>query len=174
MGRRHGFSLLEVLVALSMLSVLTTLSVAWMHAAVSKQREALAISRWDRGANAVLDQIARDLMQIDVLSDGRSSGEPRVWVEDEHLCIRSPVQGSSRTIRYMHAVEQQSIVRQSPADRALAHPQPPMLGSVVGAEFALIVDEESRNVPELRVALRSADGRLVERSFLLEPGDASS
>ena len=171
---RHGMSLLEVLVALSLLAVLASVSITWMNAVTSKQREAMTIARWDRAAHAVLDQIARDLIQIDVMNDGRSDGEPRVWVEGECLCIRSPGHDSETTIRYMHEMGRQRFVRRSSTDQALSRNEPPMLGSVSDVQFTLTVPDEGHAMPELRVALRSAGGRLMERTFLLEQGDVAS
>ena len=165
---------MEVLVAFSVLAVLTALSLTWMNVAISKQREAIGVARWDRAASAVLDQIARDLLQIDVLNGDRGTGEPRVWIEDNCLCIRSSSQRAERVIRYWHEADQHRLVRRSPEAHALQDRDPPMLGSVSDAQFTLTVLGEHLNLPELRVSLQSAGGRLMERTFLLDPGDTAS
>jgi hypothetical protein len=145
-----------------------------MNVAISKQREAIGTARWDRAASAVLDQIARDLLQTDVLNDDRGTGEPRVWIADNCLCIRSSSQEAERVIRYKHDADQHRLVRRSSESHALPDRDPPMLGSVSEAQFTLTFLGEHSTLPELRVALRSAGGRLMERTFLLDPGDTAS
>lgn len=170
---RRGLTLLEVLVAVSVLAVLTALSLTWMNVAITKQHEALGAARWDRAASAVLDQIARDVLQIDVLND-RGTGEPRVWIADNSLCIRSSNQEAVKVIRYKHEADQHRLVRHSSESHAPPDRDPPMLGSVSEAQFTLTVLGVHLKIPELRVSLRSAGGRLMERTFLLDPGDTAS
>src|SRR6056297_4114310 len=80
---RAGMTLVEMLVSLSLMAVLVTVSVSWMTNILERQGQDQEQSRWTRAAYSVLDQIGRDLNQIELIDDDLRRGEPRIWINEE-------------------------------------------------------------------------------------------
>lgn len=164
-------SLVELLVSLSLLAVLVSVAVSWMTTIVSRQGRDLEQSRWIRSAHLVLDQLGRDLTQLDMIDDEWHRGDPRVWLEDGALFIRTTEAGVPSTQRYaldtqLGCVKRTSVDAQSNAEQAA-----PLLGETESLQIELMMPSQTQALPSLRVVIRSLGGQTRSRSYRLRTQD---
>jgi len=168
---RRGMTLIEMLVSLSLLAVLVTVAVSWMTSTLSRQGKDLEQSRWDRAAYMVLDQIGRDLSQVETIDETRRRGDPRVWIEDEMLSIRTTDRGEPITQQYGFDPIEGVVLRSVLGQRVRTVDQPAMLGQVYGVQLELVLPSNERVLPVLSVELRSEGGQTLRRTYVLSSED---
>lgn len=168
---QRGMTLIEMLVSLSLLAVLVIVAVSWMTSTLSRQGKDLEQSRWDRAAYMVLDQIGRDLSQVEMIDEARRRGIPRVWIDDEVLSIRTTDRGEPVTQQYAFDPAEGVVLRSIMGQRVRPVDQPAMLGQVYGVQLELVLPSNERVLPVLRVELRSDGGRILRRAYVLRPED---
>ena len=166
-----GMTLIEMLVSLSLLAVLVTVAVSWMTSTLSRQENDLEQSRWDRAAYMLLDQIGRDLSQVETIDEARRRGDPRVWIEDEVLSIRTTDRGEPITQQYAFDPAAGVVLRSILGQRTRPVEYPALLGQVDSLQLELVLPSNERVLPVLRVELRSDGGRILRRTYLLKPED---
>lgn len=171
---RAGMTLVEMLVSLSLMAVLVTVSVSWLTNILARQGHEQERSRWTRAAYAVLDQIGRDLNQIERIDEDLRRGEPRIWIDEGTLCIRTTSSGEPVTQRYEFDPENRAVIRSSLLNREQSDDQPPLIGEVAELQFDLAMPTNERAVPALRVELRSVGGRSLTRFYPIRPEDVES
>ena len=164
-------TLVELLVSLSLLAVLVSVAVSWMTTIVSRQGRDLEQSRWLRSANLVLDQVGRDLTQLDMIDDEWRRGDPRVWIEDGALFIRTTEAGVPSTHRYaldahLGCVKRISVDAQSSGEQAA-----PLLGDTESLQIEIAMPSQTQALPSLRVDIRSVGGQTRSRSYRLRTQD---
>ncbi len=168
---QRGMTLIEMLVSLSLLAVLVTVAVSWMTSTLSRQGKDLEQSRWDRAAYMVLDQIGRDLSQVEMIDESRRRGNPRVWIDDEVLSIRTTDRGEPVTQQYVFDPAEGVVLRSIMGQRLRPVDQPAMLGQVSGLQLELVLPSNERVLPVLSVELRSDEGQSHRRTYVLRPED---
>lgn len=164
-------TLVELLVSLSLLAVLVSVAVSWMTTIVSRQGRDLELSRWLRSAQLVLDQVGRDLTQLDMIDDEWRRGDPRVWIEDGALFIRTTEAGVPSTQRYaldthLGCVKRSSVDAQSSGEQAA-----PLLGDTESLQIEIATPSRAYALPSLRVEIRSVGGQTRSRSYRLRTQD---
>lgn len=167
----HGITLVELLVALSLLSLLVLVSVSWMTTMISRQNRDLQDARWEWAASMVIDQVGRDLMQVELIDDTRRRGEPRVWIEDDDLFIRTIEAGQLATIRYQYLLSGGEINRSVLGSQVDVDEGIPLIGLVASLRFELRLPDQHRARPELFMAIESIHSQTRMRSFTLDQED---
>ena len=168
---RRGLTLVEMLITLSLLSVLVLISVSWMTTVISRQNRDQHRARWDRSAVMVLDQVDRDLMQIELIDESRRRGDPRVWIGDGALHIRTTKDGRVTTVSYIYQQQSQlleRVVTGAPLDESGSVP---LIGEVHALRFELRLPDQQRIRPELHLAIDGLNDRSRSRIFVLHQED---
>ncbi len=165
---RRGLTMVELLLAVSLLTPITLAIAAWTQVAARASASAAEPMRWQAAASAVLQLIHDDLI-IGDFAEGptdRSSQQSHVEVVDGALHIRTRTVGSEVIIgpslhRYiLDAFSGQLRLGQQTLDGKLS--TRPLLDRV--QEWQCIIDEEQ----DLLIAtITSRDGSVVTRSYLL-------
>ena len=168
---RHGMTLVELLVSLSLLAVLVSVAVSWMTTIVSRQGRDLEQSRWLRSANLVLDQVGRDLTQLDMIDDDWRRGDPRVWIEDGALFIRTTEAGVPSTQQYALDTHLGCVKRTSVDVRSGGEQAAPLLGNTESLKIELEMPSQAQVLPSLWVEIRSLAGETRSRSYRLRTQD---
>lgn len=168
---RRGMTLVEMLVALSLMALLVTTAVTWMTTIVSRQGYVQDNARWDRAAYAVFDQIGRDLNQLEMVDEQRRHGNPRVWIEQDALYIRTTAQRKPVTMQYAFDPARASIDRLNFTGPVVPRDLLPLLGGVEEFLVELIHPSTERSLPILRVEIRSSTGSLMSRTYPIRPED---
>lgn len=161
----HGaFTLIEMLVTLSLLVVLMVVAISWVTSITKRQQRDVREQGWSSAAFLVLDQIDRDLAAIDMLHEAGQSRDPRVQIEDIQLLVRTIDQGSPSVVRYVFDSESGTLFRLLGASQT---DQSTMLGSIERFEINIELPDASHRLPTLRVTLVSSSDQHIERFFLL-------
>ena len=168
---RTGFTLVEMLVTLGLLSVLVLISVSWMTTIVSAQARRQSDARWQRASLMLLEQIQRDLIQLDAIDESRRRDQPRVWVEREALLIRTPDAGRLSTLRYEFNPQMNTLSRSQLDDADDRGPMVPLIGDVRQFAIELRLPDEQRARPSLHLTIESKSGRSQAGVFVLELED---
>jgi len=143
----RGVTLIEMLLAVTLLSGVALVTATWMSVVARSQTEFAPSVRWESAARATLDLITDDLASWD--SESRTR-EPRVRASGETLVIRTRSRtGDSVTYR----VKQGRLTRGESV----------LIGGCDQARFDF--DEETGI---LEVALEPNDGRVMQRSYRVE------
>ncbi len=164
-------TLVELLVSLSLLAVLVSVAVSWMTTIVSRQGRDLEQSRWLRSAHLVLDLVGRDLTQLDMIDDERRHGDPRVWLEDGELFIRTTEAGVPSTQRYALDAHLGCVKRISVDALSSAEQAAPLLGETESLQIEIAMPSQTQALPSLRVEIRSVAGKTRSRSYRLRTQD---
>lgn len=167
---RRGLTLIEMLVALSLMAVLVIVSVSWMSHIMSRMKLDEERARWDLAAQRTLDQITHDLVNMDMVIDSQHR-TARVRVEGGALIIRTVQDGVGVEVRYVFDDSIGALIRVTqdpPKDNPI---YPALLGMV--QSFEVVIDHPNGNVsyPTLRVDLVAVDGQSHTRWFLLAQED---
>jgi prepilin-type N-terminal cleavage/methylation domain-containing protein len=169
--KRRGMTLVETLVALSLMAALVTVAVSWMTTIVSKQGHVQDRVRWNRAADTVLDQIGRDITQIEMIDQARRGREPRVWIDEDALHIRTTESGRLETMRYAFNSSESTLQRSGVTDRLSTSGHPPLLGEVSEFQIELEFPSTGRSLPVLRVVIRSLADQSISRTYPIRPED---
>lgn len=161
---RRAFTLIEMLVTLSLLVVLMIVAISWVTSITKRQQRGVQEQGWYQAAYRVLDQIDRDLVAADMLHEARQAREPRVQIEDGQLLIRTVDHGAPSVVRYVLNPDTGTLHRLIESSQV---DQFPILGSVGLSEFIIQLPDTAYTLPVLRITLHSATNEQVERSFLL-------
>ncbi len=168
---RRGVTLVELLVSLSLLAMLVSVAVSWMTTTVSRQGRDLEQSRWLRSANLVLDQVGRDLSQLEMVDDEWRRGDPRVWLEGETLFIRTTEVGVPSTLRYALDSQGGCLERTSVDAQIIGDQAAPLLGEAESLNIEITMPSETQALPSLRVEIRSVGGQTLSRLYWLRTQD---
>lgn len=165
--RRRGLTMIEVLVALGLLSALMLTVTSWIQTTVRATTLAEPM-RWRVAAQAVLQLIHDDLMTGDILTEQqrRGSQQPRVSVQNDSLRIHTrAVQDDDATGPTIHRYELDTFTdelgRTNEPKRG-RHATRLLLDDV--AQFNCYIDEKRTM---LAVSITSDSGQSIQRSFLL-------
>jgi len=144
----RGVTLIEMLLAVTLLSGVAVVTATWMSVVARSQTEFAPSVRWESAARATLDLIADDLASWDSAPRAR---EPRIRASQESLVIRTR-SGTDDSVTYR--------VRQG----RLTQGESVLLGECEWVRFDF--DEETG---VLEVALERDGGRVMQRSYRVEP-----
>ena len=168
---RHGLTLVELLVSLSLLAVLVSVAVSWMTNIVSRQEHELEHSRWILSANLVLDQVGRDLTQLEMVDSEWRRGNPRVWFQEESLYIRTTDAGVPSTLRYAFDTQSGYVHRVTVNVQSQSQQSPPLIGETEALKIELEMPGQAQTLPSLWVEIRSLRGKVLSRSYQLRTQD---
>lgn len=171
MRSRRGMTIVELLVSLSLLAVLVSVAVSWMTTIVSRHGRDLEQSRWIRSAHLMLDQVGRDLTQLDMMDNEWRRGDPRVWLEDGVLFIRTTEAGVPSTQRYALDSQIGCVKRTSVDARSSGEQAAPLLGDTESLQIEIAMPSRAQGLPSLRVEIRSVGGQTRTRSYRLRTQD---
>tara|TARA_Y100000815_G_scaffold132716_2_gene119819 strand:- start:771 stop:1307 length:537 start_codon:yes stop_codon:yes gene_type:complete len=166
--KRPGLTLIETLIALSLLAMMTVAVVSWM---VSSQRllcDASGAARWNAATAAALQLIADDLTAA---TEGDSDdGASAVLVESDSLQIRTRDVGAC-TVRYSLDRGAGQLTRQrTDASGSTASPRL-LVGNVADWTVAQSTTEDVAALDNadqiLTIAITASDGSSAIRSFRL-------
>ncbi|MAO24071.1 MAG: hypothetical protein CMJ35_11700 [Phycisphaerae bacterium] len=161
---RCGFTLVEMLVTLSLLVVLILVSMSWVTNISRRQDQDLHRSNWQRAAYMVLDQFERDLMQVDMLDEMRRLGNPRVKIEPDDITIRTIELGHLVSVKYRFDQARQQLMRQADSSHDT---KTPLLGDVERFHVELLMPDEQHTLPELHLTIESLNGHRSSRVLTL-------
>jgi len=170
MNTRRGITLVELLVTLSLLTIMSVVSVSWMTTVLGAQTRLTSQADWHRASIAVLDLIGQDMLTVDRLDAGSRSRTPRIVVEDNTLSIRTRNDNGVGTQRYIFDPNTHQIRRQRVGERAQSNPTA-LLGDTQVFECVLAFPSDERAMPLLSVSLVANDGREVHRTYILDLED---
>ncbi len=163
--RRCGLTMIEVLVALGLLSALMLTVTSWIQTTVRASTLAEPM-RWRVAAEAVLQLIHDDLMTGDFEAEQERNQQSRVMVENGSLRIRTrAVQGGDETGPTIHRYELDTLTSElgrTNEPKRGRHTTRLLLDDV--ASFNCRLDEE-RTI--LTVSITSGSGQSIQRSYLL-------
>lgn len=165
---RPAFTLIEMLVTLSLLVLLMLVAISWVTHIMKRQQQGVQDQQWYQAANLVMAQFERDLLAINILDEARLSRNPRVEIEGDQLLIHTIDQGAAVAVRYVFDSEAGTLHRLRGESRT--H-QTPMLGSVELCSFEVQPHSATRTLPVLRITLISESNQQSKRSFSLKPQD---
>ena len=164
---RRGLTMIEVLVALGLLSTLMLTVTSWIQTTVRASTLAEPM-RWGVAAEAVLQLIHDDLMTGDFEAEQqrRRSRQPRVMVENGSLRIRTrTVQGGDETGPTIHRYKRDTLTTElgrTNEPKRGRHTTRLLLDDV--ASFNCRIDEQ-RTI--LTVSITSDSSQSIQRSYLL-------
>lgn len=163
----RGLSLVEMLVALSLLGALMLALVSWTRLGLGSTQTTVEHERWNASAEAVLQLVQDDLLSGDFPAP---SEEPRVECEAGELHVRTrrlrPPGGVVLREYALDPVRGRLTVRErapTGSRSASADLEPTILLEHVRDWSCTLDEEEAR----LEVKLRSADGTTRERVYAL-------
>lgn len=168
--KRRAFSLVEMLVALVLLTALVLVAVSWMTMIVGRQERDQQRARWARASSMVLNQVGRDLMQCDIIEESRHR-TPRVRLSDGQLHIRTLDQSEPVGVRYEFDPGSQLVARVEAGQDAENTAIPALIGGVSALDAEITMPDERHTLAVLRVTLRSADGEHRTRHYPLREQD---
>ncbi len=165
--RRRGLTMIEVLVALGLLSAIMLTVISWIQTTARASTLAEPM-RWRVAAQAVLQLIHDDLMtgNFEVEQRRRRSRQPRVMTEDDSLRIHTrAVQAGDETGPTIHRYELDAFSDELGRMNEPKHGRPTtrLLLDDVGS-FNCRIDEEHTM---LIVSITSGSGQSLQRSYLL-------
>lgn len=170
---RAGITLVEMLISLSLLSVLILIAVSWMSMILNRQEHDQRQTRWERSSLMVLDQIARDITQFDIIDETRRHRESRLWIENGSLNIRTTDQGRLTTLRYAFDPERMYLVRGGTIAQGQLDSHFPILGQVSAFVTDLSHPNDNQSVPVLKVRIQGLSGQVHSRSYVLRREDVA-
>lgn len=171
---RRGLTIVELLLALALLSGLAAAAVAWTTSSVASGRALQARARWETAAAATLDMLGEDLSSGDV--SGRRLDRDGVpdWivVEQDRFAIQirfAPYSGQER-VRYELDPETGVLSRSFLADGVERGRPRVLLGDVarIASRIRASIPEERRPA-SLNVELTARSGWTRGRVYMLEP-----
>ena len=164
---RRGLTMIEVLVALGLLSALVLTLTSWIQTTARASTLAEPL-RWRVAAEAVLQLIHDDLMTGDFLTEQqrRRNRQPRVMVENGSLRIRTrAVQGGDETGPTVHRYELDALTSE------LGRTNEPKRGRRTARLLLDDVDSFNCRIDEertiLTVSITFGAGQSIRRSYLL-------
>lgn len=163
-GRRRGITLVEMLVSLGLLLALMLVCVSWLTRIAKRQKQDLDRANWETAAGMVVDQIEREVMQVELIEAASRQRDPRVRVETDVVAIRVLEMGSARTVEYRYdpgANDLRRMIGDSGAGGV------PLLGAMRDFRAQVRMPDEDRIVPELHLELWSHDGGVLKRTIPL-------
>ncbi len=166
---RRGLTMIEVLVALGLLSTVIFTLTSWIHSTARASTLAEPV-RWHVAAEAALQLIHDDLMTGDFLTEQqrRKRRQPRVMVENGSLRIRTRAdQGGDETGPTIHRYELDTVTDElgrSNEPKRMRHTTRLLLDQV---DTWLCAQDEERTM--LTVIITSDAGQSIQRSYLLPP-----
>jgi len=163
----RALTIVELLLALALLSVLTVAGVSWARLALRAGFDTADTLAWESAAHATLDLISDDLTTGDIALQGAAGG-PRVEVTPTELRIRARLaaSGSEPLVRiYRLDPESQTLDRievggAGRADRSLRGRL--LLGNI--RTFGRTIDPDFRT---LTVTITNVAGRTESRTYFL-------
>lgn len=170
MMTRRGISLIEMLVTISILSLLMIVSVSWMTTMLRSQDVAGNNANWKRASSALLDRIAEDIHAVDRLEARSRQSGARIIVEGSVLRIETRDQQGLSVNRYIFNQELGAVHRIDQSASEALYPIP-LLGDVGSFECMMNLPSESRLVPTMIVSLQSMNGISARRTFVLDLED---
>lgn len=171
---RPGLTLLELLLALALLSGLAMAAVAWTTTSVDSSRMLSARVRWENAANATLRLIERDLATGDTRSGrfGPGAGQPSLEVEPGLIRIptrQPPYTGRERTT-YRFDESGGILTRRTTDETGHEGDEIVLLGDLAAVEFE-VTQRDLRDRPVvLRISMDSTSDWRVDRLVRLEYG----
>jgi prepilin-type N-terminal cleavage/methylation domain-containing protein len=170
MNSRRGVTLIEVLVALSMLTLILIVSVSWMTSILKKQSTMSSDANWRRASSRLLETIEHDILTVDQLVIGSQRGVPRIEVLEGSIRIRSRDDSGIGTFVYALNSQSGELIRHRANERA-GFDTVPVLGSVQTFNCSIEGPTADRVTPVLSVALISDTGLQVSRTITLRRED---
>lgn len=156
---RRGVTLVELLVSLSLLSMLMLAVIVLLQMAGVTTGRTTEVTSWRIGAESTLRLVRDDLLVGDFLAD--PDEVPRVETDEGVLEIRTRETGVGPVIvQYRYDTINHRLQRQTEGDR---YDAPRVLLDGLGG-FRCAIDEETGR---LQVSLSSADGVKVAREYVL-------
>lgn len=163
--RRRGLTMIEVLVALGLLSALVFTLTSWIQTTARASTLAEPV-RWRVAAEAVLQLIHDDLMTGDFLSEQprRRNRHPRVMVEDGslHIVTRASSGGGGTTVHHYALDAFTGELTRTHGPKLGRHTTRLLLDDV--RNWNCRIDEERTM---LTVSITSGAGPSIQRSYLL-------
>jgi len=165
---RRGLTMIELLVALGLLSAVMLAVVSWTQVMAQTSQHATGPVRWRSAAEAVLRLIHDDLVSGDLVA-ARKRGtrdKPRIQIVDGVLQINTRAvdpAGTSGPVVHRYALEVSSRALRR-EQRTLQGPPSSRLLLDDVLEWQCAVDEEEQ---VLRVSVTSQDQITVARTYLL-------
>jgi len=161
----RGMTLVELLVALSLLGTLMLAMVSWTRLSVVVSEDVTTRARWESAADEVLQHIQDDILTGDFPA---SEDAPRVKVDAGKLALRARrLSGSGGGVLREYAFDpgkaQLAVREKDPTAGRAVSPQPILLlGSV--ASWSCQIDESGKH---LEVELRSQAGVRRARRYAI-------
>lgn len=168
--KRTAFSLVEMLVALVLLTALVLVAVSWMTMIVGRQDRDQQRASWARASSMILDQVGRDLMQADSIEESRHR-TPRVRLSDGQLSIRTLDRSEPAGVRYEFDPGSRSVLRVGAGQDAGNAAVPPLIGDVGAWEAEITMPDGRHTLAVLRVTIRSTGGLQRTRDYTLSEQD---
>tara|TARA_R110002072_G_C7977582_1_gene535733 strand:+ start:9951 stop:10469 length:519 start_codon:yes stop_codon:yes gene_type:complete len=166
MSFRRGFSLIEMLVTLSVLTLLIMISVSWMTTMLRSQSITNNDANWKRASTAVLDRIADDIHTLDRLDVRSRSAGARIIADEKALRIQTRDQ-QGLTVHGYTFDHGSAAIYSSDQQTPMALDSIPLLGDVDSFECQIELPSDSRTLPTMTVVIRGIDGMSASRTFIL-------
>lgn len=164
MHNSRAMTLVELLVALGLLSVVALGASSWIATTAQAQRTVGERVRFETAAQAVLERIYEDAMSGDVQPDEERE---RVVIENESLVIQTRLVGGQTTRTYSYNERDETVTVQiTSAQRTRMRS---LLGDVASFECAIESSDHSDNGNDrvLTVTITSRSGRQLRREIRL-------
>ncbi len=166
---RRGLTMLELLLALSLLSAIMLATASWTQVAARASADAIYPVRWRAAAEAVLQLIHDDLVTGDFTDTqrGRRNQNARVEVVDGAIRIRTRAVGNTGDVTGLaiHRYAFDAFSGQLQLDQRTVTGERytrPLLDHV--QEWQCVIDEE-QNL--LTVTITSSEESVIARSYIL-------
>jgi len=170
MSYRRGFSLIEMLVTLSVLTLLIMISVSWMTTMLRSQSISESHANWRRASTALLDRIAEDIHTVDRLDVRSRSAGARIIADAGTLRIQT--RDHQGITAHGYAFDQASASISNSDQRASSSLDSiPLLGDVDLFECQIELPSDTRTLPTMTVNIRGLDGLSASRTFVLDLED---
>ena len=157
---KRGLTLIELLVALSLLSLIVLASSAWIRITAGSAAQESTLVHQSTAAQAVLRLIHSDLITGDF--NRAENADPRVRIEGNRLQIDTRVPETGLiTHSYRYDPSSGHLLREAHSPHTLQSPRP-LLEGVTNWTCTLAEDDSL-----LTVALTFADKKITQQSFTI-------
>lgn len=158
---RRALTIIELLLALSLLSTLLIATASWLQVSARSTTELAAPAQWNAIAQRVLELIHDDLAVGDFLPKNSQADaeKPKVSLIDRHLRIATRDGGAAYHEYVLDHSTKRLVLRIVPEGAGTTNRT--LLGGVEQCEYEL--DQKSRT---LTVKIASTTGTIVERSYV--------
>jgi len=163
--RMRGYTLLELLVSLSLLVGIVLVAVSWVSVTVRHQQDSSSSVSWYRSANMLFAQIEMDLFQRDVLANARQDPPSRVCVIDDALHIRTLDQRENIQVQYLFDAGDGYVRRV--LSRQVSH-EAAMLGEVASFKADVHVFDTASSYRKLTLEIISSSGEKLTRAYAFQ------